>query len=108
MITRQIQDKFSTNTGQISRLKESRSSSFPAQGGRRLGAVQLAQVVVHLVGCHSHHHRRHQANVGGDEDDDQERNDVPTSTLVAYSSSFSLGFLTCTHHNLFMQTHLYI
>ena len=54
---------------------------------------------MHLDGRHRHHHRRHQANVGGDEDDDQERNDVPTSTLVAYSSSFSLGFLTCKHQN---------
>ena len=61
---------------------------------------------MHLVGHHHHHHvggdhhhhvgvdRDHHHHVSGDEDDEQEKYEAPTSTLVAYSSSFSLGFLT--------------
>ena len=87
-------DAHKTNTGQISGLEESRSSSLPAQGGRRLGAVQLAQVVVHLLAVVIIVIIVVVVVVVMLVVVNMMSRKVPTSTLVAYSSSLSRGFLT--------------
>ena len=78
-------NKSETNTRRVSGLEESGSSSLPAHRGRRLGAIQLAKVIVHLDHHYhhlvSHHHHHHQSYVGGEDDGECKRNSEPQLLL---------------------------